>query len=328
MILAGDVGGTKTRLALFEADGPKFNKMQEERFDSKAFKSLEDIIQAFLTKHPAQANAACFGLPGPVVNGAAKLTNLSWNVSESELARKFSIPQVKLVNDLAATAAATQLLQGTQIETLHPGSEPRNKEVFAVVAPGTGLGQSFLFLQNGAPIVFASEGGHASFAPENELQDQLLSFLRKKFPRVSVERLACGLGIANIYEFLRESGKEEEPGELRARCQGQDVGAIVTQAALTNEFPIAVKALEVFLDILASHIGNIILTYLSTGGVYLGGGIPPRIKDKLKSPAFLSAICNKGRFQDLVRSVPIHLITDDRAALIGAGYLAKNLSRK
>ncbi|MBX7143520.1 MAG: glucokinase [Oligoflexia bacterium] len=325
MILAGDIGGTKTRLALFDTADSKLSKRCEQRYDSKAYSSLSEIIKTFLNANPAKPAAACFGLPGPVINGAAKLTNLSWNVSESDLAREFSIKAVRLVNDLAATAAAIPLLQGEQVDIIHAGHEPRNKDVYAVVAPGTGTGQSFLHMQGQRPVVFASEGGHASFAPETKVQIDLLNYLQQKFGRVSVERLACGLGIANIYAFLRDSQLEQEPAELQSRCAGQDLGAVVTQAALKEEFPIAIRTLDLFLEILGSHVGNIILTYLSTGGVYLGGGIPPRIKEKLRSKRFLEAVWNKGRFSELVRSVPLTLITDDHAALIGAAFLAQNL---
>jgi glucokinase len=325
-ILAGDIGGTKTRLGLFDSDESGLHLIVEERFDSKSQPKLSDIVRQFLDKKTGEPPvAACFGIPGPVIEGFVKTANLPWELSAQTLASEIGIPKLRLVNDLAGFAAALPFLKNENLKTIHPGSEPRNKNMFAVVAPGTGLGQAYLHLEANAQQVFATEGGHIAFAPESEVEIGLLQFLQAKFRRVSIERVVCGPGLVNIYQYLKESKRYTTSKKLEDEFLEQDTAAVITQSALAHEDEICVETLRIFLRVLGGHIGDVILSTLCTGGIYLAGGIPPKIASKLGHSSFLESIWNKGRFRDLVHSTPIHLVLDDRVALKGLASLARQL---
>lgn len=329
MLLAGDVGGTKTRLALYDmttSNGMiKLSRGPLETFDSKSASSLEELVARFLSAHNASVAAACIGIPGPVSRGTVKTTNLPWSLlNEQQLVRALKIPLVKLVNDLTATVASIPALREEDLITLHAGNPDRDRNVFAIVAPGTGLGQGYLYVDDsGAIHPLASEGGHVEFAPRDDLEIELLNYLRAKLKkRVSVERVLCGPGLVNIYLFLKDTGYAPEPTALSERLQREDPAAVISKSGISGEFELCAKALEIFCSLLGSHAGDTVLTYLSTGGLYLGGGIPPKIISKIQEGGLVQSYLRKGRLSHCVEMTPLSVIRDDTAALLGAASIA------
>lgn len=322
MLLGGDVGGTKTKLALFERVGKTLERRVVEKFESRAFKSLGALVRTFLERHPVTVTAACFGIPGPVKDGAVWTANLPWRMSEQELSAELGIPKVRLVNDLAATTAAIPHLTPEQLFVLNPGIPDQNASVRAVLAPGTGLGQACLLSVGGEHHVLASEGGHVEFAPASDDEIGLLKYLREKFGHVSAERAISGSGLENIYHYLRESGFAPESPAVAESMAQEPAPVIITRVGLAGECALCVKALDMLASLIGAQAGNLALTYLATGGVYLGGGMPPRILGKLRSGGTLRAYADKGRFSDFVRAIPLFVIQDDEAATYGTGHLA------
>jgi glucokinase len=326
MILVGDVGGTKTRLALYKRQGGRMQRHDKADFASANYSGLEEIVSAYLQKHQVTVKKASFGIPGPVINGEAKTTNLPWVISEKNLAKRTSIKKVKLVNDLVAVTTAIPHLSPAELTILYDGTQPKNSDSnCAVLAPGTGLGEAFLYYHGGEYHVHASEGGHVDFAPNSEIEIELLRYLQTKFERVSYERVLCGPGLVNIYEFLNQSRRATEPPELRVRLQKEDAAAVIANAGQNGEFAICVQALDIFVSILGAQAGNLVLTMLTTGGVYLGGGIPPKISKKLSDGTILKSYFNKGRLRPLVEKTSLYIIKDDHAALLGAAHIAVKL---
>lgn len=331
MILAGDIGGTKTRLALYSTEHSKsagvvFSTVAMQQYRSADAPGLSAIVKQFLSdKHPS-ISAACFGIPGPVVDGVVRTPNLPWLLSERELSSELGIKKINLVNDLVATTASVPHLTSEGLITIHPGSTQCVGGTCAVLAPGTGTGQGYLCQVGGRYIPLASEGGHTNFAPTTEIEDDLLVYLRRKIKgRVSVERVLCGPGLVNIYEFLKHTGVAKEPEALSRRFGSTDAAAVISAAGLADEFEICIKALDIFAHILGSYAGDLVLTYMATGGLYLGGGVPPKIAPKLLTGTLLSGYLNKGRLTDVVKSTPLHIIKDDHAALVGARSIAASL---
>jgi glucokinase len=323
MILAGDTGGTKTRLALYQIKDGNLVRRCIETFVSSAYSGLAELAVKFLKKHNVSVDKACFGVPGPVINGVAQTTNLPWILKENDIARALNIPRIKLVNDLVATTAAVPHLPPDRLHILHKGRETDWQDsMCAVLAPGTGLGQAFLQCKSGQFQVFASEGGHVDFAPTNEIEVELFQYLKTKFERVSYERVLCGPGLVNIYTFLKDTGYAPEPPELSRRLQEEDAAAVISAAGQAGEFEICVKALDIFASVLGAQAGNLALTLMTTGGVFLGGGIPPKIVNKLADGTTVAAYLNKGRLSDLVKSTSLGVILDDHAAVLGAAHLA------
>jgi len=230
-----------------------------------------------------------------------------------------------LVNDLVATTAAVPFIRDDDLLVLHQGDEPSSPSTCGVLAPGTGLGQAFLFYETGHYHVLPSEGGHADFAPVTDLEIELLKYLSTKFEHVSYERVLSGPGLVNIYNFLKDTGHAQEPAELRQQVQGEDAAAVISSNAQAGEHEICVKALDLFVSVLGAQAGNLALTLVTTGGIYLGGGIPPKICEKLADGTLLSAFLSKGRLSDFVKKVPLYVIRDDHAALLGAASLAAKL---
>jgi glucokinase len=336
-ILAGDAGGTKTRLALYEMTGlagrNAFKCSAIADFDSKSASSLEEIVRVFLERYNSvgQIKAACIGVPGPIVYGTVRATNLPWHIEETSMAKSLGIPWLRLVNDHVATAAAIPLLGPDDTEVLHPGLEDRENRVFALLAPGTGLGQAYLCLDEyGRYHPFPSEGGHVEFAPRDELEFDLLSYLIDKFrSRVSIERVLSGPGLVNIYSFLRDRSYCEEPELLRQEVSTSSHPASVISAyGLEGRYPLCVRSLDLFAGLLGSRAGDVVLTYLSTGGLYLGGGIPPKLIRKLREGGTVAAYLRKGRLSPLVESTPLRVILNEHAALLGAASIAARLQGK
>jgi len=292
MFLAGDIGGTKTLMGLYECEDKKLNEIITKRYSSQAFSSLEEIIDLFLKENNVKVDKACFGVPGPVVNGSVKSTNLPWTMDEKVIAEKLSITKVKLVNDLVAMSSAVPYFSESDLITLYEGKEGTRTDVFVVLAPGTGLGQATIIKFDDKFHVLPSEAGHVDFAPLDDIQIELLKYLRKKFGRVSIERVASGEGIVNIFNYLVDTGYEKVSEKIIEKMSNEDHAAVISEAAINKSDKLCEKALDIFTQVLGSHAGNLVLTTIATGGVYLGGGIPTKILPKLTDGTFVSAFLN------------------------------------
>lgn len=321
MILAGDIGGTNTRLALFEMAGGMLKPGAAETVPSGAHGGLEAIVAAFLARHGRRVAHACFGIAGPVKNGRCETTNLPWVVDAGTLALRLGLSAVSLLNDLEANAYGIAALGPEDFAVLNDGS-PGAAGNAAVVSAGTGLGEAGLIWDGRRHQPFASEGGHADFAPSDEEQMELLRFLMKEFGHVSVERVLSGPGLHNIYRFLRDTSGSAELGWLAAEMRERGAPAAISAAGLEGRSALCSRALDLFAAIYGAEAGNMALTVMATGGVYLGGGIAPRILSRLRGPAFMEAFAAKGRLRPLVEAIPVRVILNDRAALLGAARCA------
>lgn len=330
MIIAGDVGGTKARIGLFERRAGKVELVVSEQYPSKDFVSLEAIIQKFLEQYKQSVTgnleAACFGLPGPVVNGRIKVTNLPWEVVQGDVGRNLGVTKIKLVNDLVSTAAAIPHFGPGSLLSVYEGrgSVDRGGSC-VVVAPGTGIGHSLIHREAGWSVLLASEGGHANLAPSTKLEIELLEYLQTKLPHVSVESVLCGPGIANIFSFLRDTGRGDVPTELRDAAPSPSITSAITQHALAGSSDVCSQTLDLFCSMLGAHCSNIVLTWLSTGGVFLGGGIPPKIAPLITKGPFMEGYLRKGKQKERVEATPVFIIKDDHAALYGAAAIASTL---
>lgn len=320
MLLAGDIGGTKTNLAVFSSDTGWRKPYAEATYASVDYPSLEALVQEFLSHHDFPIDRASFGVAGPVVAGDATITNLSWMMDENQLQETLHIPSVRLLNDLDAIAHSIPYLESQDLHTLNEGQAISGGAI-AVIAPGTGLGEGFLTWDSSHYRAHTSEGGHADFAPTNTFQVELLRYLLTRFPHVSFERVCSGKGLPNIYDYLKDSGYAEEPHWLAEQlATTQDRSPIIVNNALDddNACELSVATLNTFVSILAAEAGNLALKVLSTGGVYLGGGIPPRILPYLKDKQFMQAFKHKGRFVQMLAQMPVHVILNPKVALLGA----------
>jgi glucokinase len=321
MILAGDVGGTKVHLALYEFVDGKLECTRDERFPAKNYSGLEEIVKEFAGA--AKITAACFGVPGPVRDGRLRLTNLPWTLDSRELSASLNINHVFLINDLEANGYGVAELSPDQIYTLSEG-DPSQLGNRALIAAGTGLGEAMLIWNGRSHTPHPSEGGHKDYAPRNEDEIDLLRFLKQKYNgRISFERVVSGQGLTNIYEFLREVRGLDEPVWLAERIAAEDPNAVITELALAAKSEICEKALDMFVSAYGAEAGNLALTLLSVGGVYVGGGIAPRILEKLKDGTFIKAFTNKGRLSQLLINMPVRVILESRAALLGAAAYAE-----
>jgi len=315
--LAGDVGGTKSALAIIDSElGPR-DFLEKATYPSADYPSLDALVAEFLKGKKWQLARASIDVAGPVVDGRCQTTNLPWVIEEKSLSKQLGIP-VRLVNDLDAIAHAIPLLEAGDLETLNQGA-PVKHGALAVIAPGTGLGEAFLEWNGTSYRAYPSEGGHTDFAPSGPLQLKLLNYLMDRFGHVSYERVCSGIGVPNLYAFIKDSGICSEPDWLREQiAAAPDPAPVIGQAALDDKADIAVATLDLFVSILGSEAGNLALKVLATGGIYLGGGIPPRIIPFLKKAEFFHSLQNKGRFSSLLASIPIYIILNHEAALIGA----------
>ncbi|MFL5515519.1 MAG: glucokinase, partial [Gemmatimonadales bacterium] len=320
LLLAGDIGGTKTALAVYSAErGPRSPLVQAE-FPSAKYASLGVMIREFLAGANLRVARASFAVAGPVIAGSSQVTNLPWLLAEADLAAELKVRSVHLLNDLVAIAGAMPALRSPDLHPLNPG-EPVAGGALAVIAPGTGLGEAFLIWDGTRYRAFPSEGGHADFAPSTELEAGLLVHLLRRFGHVSVERVCSGPGLLNIYEYLRDSGQVPESPELAQRLPvaAEDGPRLIGEAALQGPTadPLCRAALELFVSILGAEAGNLGLKVLSTGGLYLAGGIPQRILPALQDGLFMRALVTKGRLGNQLAQMPVSLVTL-RAALLGA----------
>ena len=324
MILAGDVGGTKTVIGLFEQAGDRLQAVREETFQSRSYATLEAILDRFLGGGSRPAlRSACFGVAGPVIEGRSKTTNLPWELDELALGKALQVPRVKLLNDLEAAAYGMLHLDQADLCLLQPG--PKRQGNIAVIAAGTGLGQAILYWDGERHHPIASEGGHANFAPQTDLEVDVLNYLRKEYGHVSCERLLSGPGLFNLYRFLRDSDYATEPDWLRQRIAQGDPGTVVSQVGLAGEHPLCTRALDLFCSMYGAEAGNLALKAFAVGGVYVGGGIAPKILSRLQDGAFIHAFTDKGRLSDLMRSIEVKVALNPRAPLIGAAHYALRL---
>jgi glucokinase len=322
MILAGDIGGTNTRLAFFEGTPDRLTPVAIDVFPSREHKGLEEIARAFLEKHNRTAEAACFGIAGAIRNGRAETPNLPWVVDARHIAQELSLAEVHLINDLEANAHGIALLDESDFVILNAGT-PAADGNRALISAGTGLGEAGLVPDHhGGYQPFPSEGGHADFAPRNELELDLLRYLMGRFEHVSFERVLSGPGLYNIYQFLRDTGRGEEPSWLSEQIAHGDPSAAISKSALEGTSAISAQALDIFVSIYGAEAGNLALKVLATGGIFVGGGIAPRIIRKLSSTAFMKAFSAKGRVSSLLKDIPVRVITNDKTALFGAGRVA------
>jgi glucokinase len=317
MILAGDVGGTNTRLAVFDDKGGRLTPTAEATFPSREHESLEAVLRKFTAAHPLPIDRACFGVAGPVRNGRCDATNLAWVVDARLVARELGLQAVGLINDLEANAWGIGVLDRDDLVVLNAGA-PDAVGNQAIISAGTGLGEAGLTWDGKQHRPFATEGGHSDFAPRNHLEMELLDHLLKQFQRVSYERVVSGPGLLNIYRFLRDTGRGEEPAWLAEQLRRQDPGAVISQAAMSGKSELCVLALDLFVSLYGAEAGNLALKVLATGGIYLGGGIAPKIIRKLQDPTFLNAFTAKGRMQPLLQATPVRVILNDKTALLGA----------
>jgi glucokinase len=321
MILAGDIGGTNSRLAIFAQRGGRLEPMVEETFASGDHPDLETILQKFIASHDLPVDIACFGIAGPVKDGRSQAVNLPWVVDARQLAQRLHIDTVVLLNDLEACAYGLAVLASEDFVVLNPGA-PDVSGNAAVIAAGTGLGEAGLYWDGQQYHPFACEGGHSSFAPTDLLQMELLGFLLQEVAHVSWERVLSGPGLHNIYRFLRDTGRGEEPAWLRLEMQQQDPAAVISQAALAGKSPLCAQALDLFVTLYGAEAGNVALKLMTTAGLYVGGGIAPKIIQKLTDATFMQAFVAKGRLTPLLQAIPVRIIMNDRAALLGAARFA------
>jgi glucokinase len=320
MLLAGDIGGTKTKLAVFSREGGWRIPIAEETFPSANYTGLEELVGEFLAKHDFKIERAGFGVAGPVVEGTATITNLPWVIEEQQMRQKLNIPSVSLLNDLEAIAHAIPFLEARDLHTINEG-QPVPQGALAVIAPGTGLGEAYLTWNGSSYQAHNSEGGHADFAPTSFFELELLRYVMQHFPHVSYERVCSGKGIPNIYAYLKDSGYAQEPSWLAERlAASRDRTPIIINAALDPDMhcELCAATLNTFVAILGAEAGNLVLKVLATGGVYIGGGIPPRILPYLDREHFMPPFQHKGRFSKMLSEVPVHVILNPDIALLGA----------
>ena len=353
MILAGDIGGTKTNLALYEWSAERVEPVRLETFHSADYKSLEEILEEFLTppkppmllddievaasgeaeaeveslpEEPIKLAAACFGVAGPVIENHSRTTNLPWVIDGAAIAKQFDIPRVQLLNDLEATAYGILLLRPDELEVLNAGNPPKKRQALALIAAGTGLGEAILFWDGKSYRPMPSEGGHTDFAPNNDYEIELLRYLRSQFLHVSYERILSGPGLHAIYEYVRDT-KKNEPTWLAEKIKVGDPAAEIAEAGLKGQADIAKQTLDLFASIYGAEAGNLALKALSLDGVYVAGGMAPKLIKKLQDGTFMKSFINKGRYKRLLGNMPVKVVMNQLTALLGAASVAAALSQ-
>jgi glucokinase len=318
MILAGDIGATRTRLAAFDTEGSRLTCVVEKVYMSQDHSGLQEILTQFIRTEGIPVHSACFGVAGPVRSGRSKISNLPWIINSGELAKQLKLPFVGLLNDLEAYAYGIDALESKDFITLSQGSEDAEGNR-AVISAKTGLGVAGLFWDGFRHHPFPCEGGHADFAPRNDLQMELLAYLQKKYGRVSCERILSGPGIRNIYDFLRDSKKSEEPAWLHDQLStAPDPPALISRLALEGKSPICEQTLSAFVSVFGAEAGNCALRYMTTGGIFIGGIIAGKIVPKMQDPIFMQSFLDKGRMETLLKDMPVKIILNDDCGLVGA----------
>ncbi len=324
MILAGDIGGTKTNLAYYKSDGGVLVPVLFKSYLSQQFSSLHEVLYAMRREHPADISTAAFGLAGPVAEGRGHLTNLGWDITANEIRDDLKVPAVGLLNDLEATAYGTLHLSDPEKVVLQTGT-PREHGAIIVIAAGTGLGEGLLVWNGKRYQTVPSEGGHADFAARNDLEVELLRFLLTRYEHVSWERILSGPGLFTLYEFLRTRSGVPEPSWLKEQIGSGDPTAAVSRAGMERKDPVCSAVLDLFVSLYGAEAGNLALKFLGTGGVFVGGGIAPKILERMQMGSFIASFTAKGRMSDLVRKIPVAVVTNDRIALTGAAHFAQLL---
>lgn len=318
MILAGEIGATRTRLAAFETQGNRLQCVVEKTYTSQSHASLAEILPQFIRNEGIPVHSACFGVAGPVRSGRSKISNLPWIIDAKELSIQLKLSSVGLLNDLEAYAYGIDALESKDFVTLSPGSQDAEGNR-AVISAKTGLGMAGLYWDGFRHHPFACEGGHADFAPRNELQMELLGYLQKEYGRVSCERILSGPGIKHIYDFLRDAKKLEEPAWLREQVNASaDPSPLISRLALEGKTPICEQTLSLFVGVFGAEAGNCALRYMSTGGIFIGGVIAAKIAAAMQSHGFMQAFLDKGRMEALLKDMPVQIIANDDCGLIGA----------
>lgn len=327
MILAGDIGGTNTRLALFREDPSCLTLVEEQVYSSREHAGLEEIVKLFLRGRSQTADIACFGFAGPVLEGRAVAANLPWAIDAADLSRHTGIGSVRLINDLQAHAYGIGDLPDTDLTILNEGTPAAGNA--ALIAAGTGLGEAGMFWDGIEHHAFAAEGGHADFGPGNDLEIALDSFLMKKFGHVSCERVISGQGIRNIYDFLASTNINEEPQWLKDELsQAADPAVLISEHGLNGTAAICECALNIFAGAYGAEAGNLALRMMAVGGIFISGGIAGKIMPFMKKPLFMEAFVNKGRMKPLLQQVPVKVIVNDRIGLLGAARYAFRSNEK
>jgi glucokinase len=319
-ILAGDIGGTNARLALFDVKNHNFNLVSSTVFPSRRYSGLDQIVKEFVSTSPAKPAQACFGIAGPVTNGRVEASNLPWVIESRRLADELQIREALLINDLEATGWGVGALAPEKLVSLNQVSSIAGNQ--AVIAAGTGLGEAGLYWDGERHHVFASEGGHCDLSPMDDLQVELFQYLRSRFDHVSYERVLSGPGLVNVFDFLRDTGKGKPPDWLVAEMVESDAARAISEAGLSGRCPMCEQALDIFVAVFGAETGNLALKMKAVGGVFLAGGIAPKILPKLATSTFLQAFLNKGRLRRLMEIIPIKVITDEKLALLGAARCA------
>ncbi len=315
MIVAGDLGGTKSNLGAFELERGKLRLLTKKRFLSHDYSRAEDVIRAFVGEVDGKITAACFDVAGPVVDNVVQATNLPWVVDGKNLARLLGIGQVPLLNDLEATGFGLQVLEPEDLETLHEGTPARGNR--AVIAAGTGLGETILFWDGEKHVPRATEGGHADFAPHTDIEIDLLRHLMKKYGTVDCEAVLSGRGFLEIHQFLDPQARHPSFSD-----PSQDAAPEITQAGLDGSCPVCVRTLDQWVGIYGSEAGNFALRSLARGGIYVAGGIAVKILPKLKDGRFTAALADKGKFRGFLSQIPVYVVLNEDAPLLGAAYVA------
>jgi glucokinase len=321
MILAGDIGGTNARLAFFDVAEGRFRLVSASVFPSREFAGLDQIVAKFIETAKIRPDAACFGVAGPVRNGKVETSNLPWIIESKRLADGLHLKKAVLINDLEANAWGIAALDPKDVVALNQvrGTPTGNQ---AVISAGTGLGEAGMYWDGSRYRIFATEGGHADFAPRNELEMELFRYLSCRHGHVSYERIVSGPGLVNVFHFLRDSGRGTEPQWLTDEMVHGDPAPAISRAALDGKCGLCEQAVDLFVSVFGAETGNLALKLMATGGVYLGGGIAPKMLTKLSGPLFMNAFVGKGRMQPLLESMPVKVITNDQAALMGAARCA------
>ncbi len=321
MILAGDVGGTNTRLALYDPGGGRLTPVISKNYPSPKYEGVTDIIREFLEDVPDPPFYVCLGVAGPIREGRSSATNLPWVIESARIAEDLGLGMVEIINDLEALAHGISILEPDDFVILNEGDEDPNGNR-ALVAAGTGFGVAGLVRESRGYRPFPSEGGHTDFAPRGPLETDLLAYLAERHDHVSYERVISGPGLTNIYRFLRDTGRCEEPDWLAEMVSGDDPPAVTSSAALEGKSELCKKALDLFVSVMGAKAGNVALEFMATGGLFIGGGIAPKIIDELLEPTFMDAFRAKGRMKSLLEAVPVQVIRNDQAALLGAASLS------
>ena len=317
MILAGDIGGTNSRLAFYDGSNGSIRQVTAAVYPSQEFSSLDEIVLKFVATSNVQPDTVCLGVAGPVRNGRVEASNLPWVIDSKRLAQELHLEKTTLINDLEANAWGIATLQPGDVVPLN---RPKGNSIGnqAVIAAGTGLGEAGMFWDGTQYRIFASEGGHCDFAPRNDIETDLLRYLRARFGHVSYERIVSGPGLVNVFHFLRDTGRGTEPAWLTEEMAHSDPAAAISRSAMEGQCALCEQALDLFVSIYAAEAGNLALKTMALGGIYLGGGIAPKMLAKLSGPLFMQSFVAKGRMQHLLESIPVIVIMNDNTALQGA----------